>query len=426
MKKNIKVLGLSLCATLLLAGCSCKKTDDSSVKANINNGSNNIVTGLTEGTKSVKLQELYDDLKAQYGNETAAKELVKMVADSIKSDAKWAARYEEKMQEKLMNLTKDSAYFVDGVFDEETLVATLNAQEYDVTCENNVYGPTYVDGQIDKYMVCNYANYKEKALELEVLTELLNEKYIYDKVFVDKANLLTTKKARLVEYVAISSGEDYSFDFLTEAVNKLAAENSEVDLEDISKLWEDKLVEKLMEKYNKINTKDDANGSIMQEFTGNHEYSKEEGLADKKKTIYDGTYYDKLVITSDKSDILNTTLVERILSENVLETNAEKTIKINGSYYLVSPLAVGSTVDAEDIRITDTTNSKYYLIKVDVINNESNEDLIYDAVKVLATNSSLVSDSFKYYLEQVKDNVSVHDEEVYAYLKAQYADIFVD
>ena len=54
-----------------------------------------------------------------------------------------------------------------------------------------------------------------------------------------------------------------------------------------------------------------------------------------------------------------------------------------------------------------------------------NED-VYNVVKVLATNSSLVSESINYYLDKNKTDISVHDDEIYAYLKTQYADIFVD
>ena len=86
----------------------------------------------------------------------------------------------------------------------------------------------------------------------------------------------------------------------------------------------------------------------------------------------------------------------------------------------------GSNLVASDIRITDTANSKYYLVKVDVINKDSDDHMKYEAVKILATNTTLVSDSFNYYLEQKKDSISVHDEEVYSYLKTIYPDIFVD
>ena len=231
MKKNGKILGLSLCAVLLLAGCSCKKNDDdNSVKANINNGSETIASGLKEGTVNITLQTLYDDLKSQMGNEKAAEKLLKIVAETIKSDAKWAARYDAKMEEKLLSLVEDANFKVNGVFNEELLVKTLNSQLYNVTCTNNTYGPSYDNGEIDEYLLCDYSDYKAKALDLEVLTELLNEKYVYDKVLKDKTNLLTTKKARLVEYISISNSADYSFDFITEAVEKLAAENSEVSL----------------------------------------------------------------------------------------------------------------------------------------------------------------------------------------------------
>jgi len=159
MKKNMKKLGLSLCAVLLLAGCSCKKEEDNSVKANINNGSETIVAGLGEDVNSDTLQKLYDDLKSQLGNEVAANKLLKYVADSIKSDATWNERYNAKINEKLLKLTEDKNYQIDGVFSEELLVKSLDVL-YNVTCENNTYGPTYKnDGTIDEYLLCDYTSY---------------------------------------------------------------------------------------------------------------------------------------------------------------------------------------------------------------------------------------------------------------------------
>ena len=434
MKKSLKRIGLSLCALLMIAGCSCNKNDEKeSVKANINNGTENIVSGLTEGTTNITLQKLYDDLKADLGNEKAAEKLLDIVANAVLSSDTWKNRYEEKMSEKLLELVEEDEYFINGEFSEESLVKALNAELYNITCSTTepVYGPTYKNAEktvVDKYLLCDYSDYKEKALKIEVLTELLNEKYVYDKVLKDKSNLLTTKKARLVEYVTISSSKDYSFEFITEQVKKLAEENSTLTLEGIANLWEEKLIAEVEENYNKINTKDDSKGTIMQDFTNGYKYSKEEGLRLKKQEVYAENYYNKVVITNDSKDILNTTLVNKILSDNVLDANAGKTIEINGSYYLVSPLA-GLNVDASDIRITDKTNSKYYLVKVEIIKSEDikeDDSYIYEAVKVLATNSTLVSDSINYYLEQNKNNISVHDEEIYAYLKTQYEDIFVD
>ena len=428
MKKSLRGISLSLCALLLLAGCS-NNDGKENLKANINNGNGNIVSGLTGDAKNITLQNVYDDLRAELGNEIAAEKLIDIIAASVLSETKWQERYEAKMEEKLLALTKKSEYQINGEFSEELLVKSLSAQLFNITCGTTdpVYGPAYKDADkvfVDRYLLCDYSDYKEKVLKIDVLTELLNEKYVYDKVFADKANILTTKKARLVEYISISNGEDFSFEFISDAVDKLAADNSTVTLEDIAELWEEKLIEKLENEYAKINTSEDSTGTIMKDFTNGYMYSKEQGLRIKKQETYNGTYYDRVVITNDSKSILNTTLVERILSDNVLDQDAEKTIKIGDSYYLVSPLA--SNVKVSDIRITDKTNSKYYLIKVDVINSESDEDLIYDAVKVLATNKTLVSDSINYYLEQNKNNISVHDEEIYAYLKTQYKDIFVD
>ena len=434
MRKSLKRMALSLCSVLLLAGCSCnKENEDINIKANINNGDVTVLSGLKEKVENVTLQQIYDDLKANHGNKYAANKLLEIIAEQELADPKWQERYVAKMEEKLLEMAKGTDYQVNGVFNEELFVKSLESQLYTVTCENG-YGPTYkdveIDGlvvedaSIDKYLLCDYVDYEERALKVQVITELLNEKYIYDKVLEDKANLLSTKKARLVEYLSIISSESESFEFITDAVKQLSEENSQITLLDVEKQWVEKLEEDIKAKYDKINTKDDSNGSTMQDFTNGYKYSKEEGLRIKVSAIEASSYYEKKVITSDNKSILNDTLVEKILSENVLDSKAEKTIKINGSYYLVSPLA-GSNIDVNDIRITDTANSKYYLVKVDVIDSIEDEEA-YEAVKVLATNSTLVGDSISYYLEKNKNNISVHDEEIYAYLKTQYSDIFVD
>lgn len=436
-KKMFKGLGLSLCAMLLLAGCSCKKEEAPDTTANINNPTGEIVSGLREDVTSITLKEIYDELKAVNGNEVAANKLLDIIADLVLT-GDWEDRYEAKAQEKLQKFVDDEAYKVDGVFNEELLVKTLKAQLYNIgTCADQTYGPIYdQDGKIEKYLNCDYSDYVAKALNVEIITELLNEKYIYDKVMVDKENILTTKKARLVEYVSISySGdeeEDEVIEHIAQAVTELAAENSTKKLTDIADAWTNKKIEELLEEKAKINTKEDANGSIMKDFTDGYTRSVDEGERVKKQEIYASSNYDKLVITSDSKDILNSTLVERILSDNVLSTNARKTILINGSYYLIAPWA-GDKVTSTDIRIKDASNSKYYIVKVDVINEDDLEDdskeakaLVYEAVKVLATNTTLVSDSVNYYLEKYKDKIGVYDEEIYNYLKTQYSDIFVD
>ena len=428
MKKIFKGASLALCSMMLLAGCSNGKNPDTT--ANIKNPNDDILSGLKEETKTITLEKLYEELKTQKGNITAANQLLEIVGDLILADTTWKSRYDAKVEEKLMELVKDETYKVNGVFNEELLVKTLRSKMYDITCENNTYGPTYdTEGKIEEYMVCDYTDYVNKALKIGILTEILNEKYVYDKVMVDKANILTTKKARFVEYISLGYAsddeEDDVIEHIADAVVKLSETNSTITLEDIAELWTNKQIEDVVEEYEKINTVDDKNGAIMSDFTNGYTQTAEKGLESKKQAIYDASNYEKLVITSDSKDILNTTLVERLLSENVLTESAKKTIKINDSYYLVAPWA-GNNVTSSDIRIKDATNKKYYVVKVDIINNESSADSVYEAVKVLAKNTTLVSDSISYYLEQHKNNIKVYDEEIYVYLKTQYSDIFVD
>ncbi len=428
MKKAFKGVGLSLCAMLLFAGCSCKK-EELDTKANINNSKDTFVSGLKDGVVSTPLQTLYDDLKSSTGNSVAADKLLELISEKVLSDAKWQQRYEDKVKDKLMELTKKEEYQTNGIFDEEKLVKNLNIYGDVVVCQDNTYGPTYSSGIIDEYMVCDYTKYIDKSLKMSVLAELLNEKYVYDKVMVDKANILTTKKARMVEYVSIGYSDDTEeselITHIVESIKELEKEDTTLTLEKIASNWTDKKIQKVVENFEKINTVDDKNGAIMNEFTNGYTQSAETGLEKKKKEIYDVSNYQKVVITSDSSDILNSTLVERILSENVLSTTSNKTIKINNGYYLVAPWA-GTNIDSTDLRIKDSSKSKYYIVKVDVINSDSNDEMKYEAVKILAKNTSLVGDSISYYLEQYKNDIKVYDEEIYKYFKTQYSDIFVD
>ena len=419
MKKTIKGLGLSLCAVLLLAGCSCKKDEDNSVKANINNGESALLSNLGEGTKNYTLQEIYDELKSSYANETVANKLIEILGDKLLlSDPDWKDRYDTKVLERLKALTEDSSYFKNGEFDEELLVASLNSKLYSVTCGAS-------DG-VEKLeeLKCNYDNYVNKALKVEVINELLKEKYVYDSVFKEKANILTSKKTRLVEYLAISTSEEEASEFINDAVKSLK-EDANVTLDSLATNWKNKMLANLQKEYDKIGTKEDANGSIMQSFTGDYTYDRGVGLKLKQKEIENKNYYSRVIVNSDNKDILNSTLIERILSENIVDAAAEKTYEMNGNRYVVNPLA-DSNIDERDIVIKDTSNGLYYLVKVEVVDSESKDDLVYDAVKVLATNTTLVGDYLNYFVEQNKASISVHDEEVYEYLKTLYPTIFVD
>ena len=429
MKRSFKVLGLSLCAALMFLGCGCSK-DDNKVTVGVTDGDKNIVDGLSEGVKNVTVQQLFDDLKEQYGNDYAANKLIEIIANKVLSNETWLTRYNKKIDDKLMELVEKKEYADNkGNFDEKRLVMDLQSKLYKITSDDEtVYGPVVEDGETIN-LTWDYSDYINKELRLDVLQELLNEKYIYDEVLENNSNILTSKDARVVEYIAISSEEDDAWEFLNTWSEKLIA--GEATLKDIETEWKKKLSQNIIDEFEKIGTSEDGDGSILDDFTNEYAYTKEVGKELKLKEVEDKEYYHDVVITSDSNDILYSTLVERIQSDNVLEDSAYKTVDIHGSRYVVSPLA-GSNVSKNDIRITDTENKLYYIIKVDVfdkledVQEVEKDSKTYRAVEVLAKNSNLVSDSLNYYLEQYKTDISVHDEEIYNYLSIRFKDIFVD
>ena len=424
MKKIFKNLSLPLCAVLFAAGCSCSNEPDDMIKAGISYGNESLVTGAKDTVKNYDLKELYDDLKSNSANDIAADKLIEIIADIVlfsdANDKTWENRYNDKIKEKLEVLVKDSKYQLNGEFSEELLKISLNSQIYTVTCPSS----TDATPEIEE-LTCDYTTYIQKVLKPEAIQELLKEKYVYDEVLKEKTNLFTNKKMRLVEYISIDSTHEDALDFIHEKTGELAAENSTVNLEKIAQEWEAKLISDLQEKRDKIGTTLDANGSIMKDFTNGYTYSVEEGFQVKKSAIEDTDYFYSTIITSDSNDILNSSLVSRILSDNIIVENGStnKSYSINGSHYVVNPLA-DANINERDIVIKDTTNNKYYLIKVEkVTENSANA---YDGVKVLAQNTTLVSNYLNYYLEQNKDSISVHDEEVYEYLKTLYPTIFTE
>lgn len=427
MKKVFKNLSLPLCAILVLAGCSCNKDTDDSVKADITGGKTQLVTGAKDDAKAYNLQDIYDALKSTAANEVVADKLVEILGDVVLFETEdeeerelWKSRYDAKIKEKLIALTNNSSYQTNGKFDEELLKITLDSQLYTVACAVGEDGTPDIDE-----LSCDYSTYINKVLKVETIEELLKEKYIYDKVLEDKKNIFSTKKVRFVEYVSIDSTHEDALDFIHEKVGELAADNSDVDLTKIAEAWEAKLLADLEEKKLEIGTNKDANGAITKDFTDGYKYSVGEGYELKKKAIEDADYLNSSVVTSDSKDILNSSLISRILSDNIIveEGTTNKSYEINGNYYVVNPLA-DSNINERDIVIKDTSNSKYYLIRVEVITKDS--DKAYDGVKVMATNNTLVSNYLNYYLDQNKEVISVHDTEVYEYLKTLYPTIFVD
>ena len=168
MKKIFSKASLPLCAMLLLAGCSCSKDNNDSIKANIGDGEAALVTGQKDAAKAYSLQDVYDSLKATSANELVADKLVEIIGDLVlftddKAGETWESRYDAKIEEKLKALVNNDSYKLNGKFNEELLKITLNSQLYNVTC---TVGEDLTPGEGLEELTCDYSNYIQKALRV--------------------------------------------------------------------------------------------------------------------------------------------------------------------------------------------------------------------------------------------------------------------
>ena len=125
---------------------------------------------------------------------------------------------------------------------------------------------------------------------------------------------------------------------------------------------------------------------------------------------------------------MSTTITSRLLNLSNPENEPKRAIKIGDWYYLVSANA-GTTVDANDVLLTETGDGSSYtysIVRFKVINADNysaNED---DVMEILAKSSTLASGAVSHYLEQYKNTITIHDDAVNEYLKKLYPDVFTD
>lgn len=442
MKKGLKILSTSLLlSTLVFAGCSCNKEDGTNV-SRIENGSNPFLTGVREDASKYTLLDVYNALIADdAGNKAVADKLVDLVASEVlelnSETSVWKSRYDALVKEKLTTLAESDTYLVKGEFSEKFMIESLEAEGYSITCPSGV---SY--GTVDN-LACDYTNYINKMIKVDVLSTLLKEKYIYDETLESRKNIITTKDVRDVEYISISSSLDSDFenlsvrDFMRQVRDKIA--NKEVvDFKTIEKEFKDELKEIIEKEYAKIGTSDDYDQSIAAEYTNNFTQSAKEGYDAKIEAINDSEYVFNKVISSnsDSAAIVSENITSTLLSiDNPTDTSvARKVIAVKDTnevtnYYLVSVNA-GVSVDASDVLLSETSDSSTYtysIVKFKVINSDTTDEAeIYKAVKVMASESTLASNALAHYIKQKKDVISVYDDEVYTYLSTLYPDVFAD
>lgn len=443
MRKNgFKILSISLLlSSLCLAGCSCsnEKPNVSEIK------DGNILSGLTKDASDYSLLDIYNAVIASdAGNKAVANKLVDIVATTIlkvddgTAEGSKKEEYDALVDEKVKELKKDSKYFVNGKFSEELFLISLQAEGYE-----------------------DEADYIDKVIRVEVLSKLLKERYIAEETLKNSKAVVTNKKIREVEYISVSSSiestyKDYKVtetdendketkvdvevdarDFMRDVRKKIvdAFEAKKVTDEDIDFAQYASAIKTVLEgaidaEAAKIKNAEDYSQELAAKYTANYTRSVEDGVKERKKEIEDLVFNKTEVISSDsdKSAIVSETITNRLLNLEDPEKETKRAIKIGDWYYLVS-LNAGTTVDVNDILLTETSDSSTYtysIVRFKVVNAdnyEQNKDIVH---KVLAEKSTLANTAVSHYLKQYKNNITINDDVVYAYLKTLYPDVFTD
>ena len=442
MKKTLKILSTSLLlSTLFVAGCSCSKDDEVKNVSKIENNGDALLNGLTDETSDYILQDVYNSLIASNaGNFAVASKLADFIASEVlkinDNESVWKGRYESLVAERLQEAAKEDTYLVKGKFSEKYFIENLANDGYKITCPSGVtYGTP-------ESLACDYSDYISKKIRVDVLQTLLKEKYIEDETMENRANLLTSKKIRDVEYITISSSLDSEYDdlsvrdFVREIRDRIAAKEV-VNFADIEAEFKGKLKEIVETEYAKIDTSKDYSNSIAAEYTNNFTQDKSIGRQTKLDAIDNSEYsFSKLIGSdSESSAVISETITSTLLliTDPTSDSFKRKVVTVNDGtntyYYLVNANA-GTVVDETDVLLSETSDSSTYvysIVRFRVINSSTTDATdVYNAIKLLAEESTLGNGALAHYVKENKDLISVYDDDVKAYLETLYPDVFAE
>jgi len=445
MRKGLKVLSMSLLLTSLFV-TGCGGSDDEKVNVSrIENKDQALLKGLSEDASDYTLQDVYNALIANgVGNTAVANKIVELIADNVleikNSNKPWKTRYENLVDEKMKEVASADTYLVKGEFSENYFVEALKAEGYNITCAAGDG-----DGTVDD-LTCDYNDYINKNIRVNALTTLLKEKYVQDEVLSNRANLFTSKKIRDVEYFTISSSLDSSYEDLSvrdfaRAVRDRIANKEVVNFSGEQSIEND-IKEQLKNivdvEYKKIDTSNDYSQSIAAKYTNNFTQEAFVGFENKIKEIDDGEYAFSKMISSDSE---NTAIISQNITSTLLSITdptsddfKRKVVPVtdtagNTYYYLVNANA-GATVDSSDVLLSETSDSSTYVysfVRFRVINSDTTDETdVYNAIKLIASESTLGNGALAHYVKENKDLISVYDDEVKAYLETLYPDVFAE
>lgn len=436
-KSGLKILSLSvLLSTLCIAGCSC-----GAEKTNVAQISDaDILKGLTKDASDYSLLEIYNAMIANdVGAKAAAEKLVDIVATKVLElddpTSDWKDDYDTLMDEKLKEFQDSDEYKVNGEFDEDLFVLAMKAEGYNVSKNS-------------------YADLKDKKFKVEVLSTLLKRKYIADVTLKTSKTVVTNKKIREVEYFSVSSSLESTYKDYTVVGEDDKEETVEVDIREFMRGVRDDIaiaaagqnptinfdtyvtnlklaLEKAVKaEADKITNAKDYSQELAAKYTNNYTQTVGEGLQQRLDAVQELTFTGSKTISSDSdaSAIISSTITSKLLNLANPEEATKRAYKIGDWYYLVSANA-GNTVDANDILLTETSDSSSYtysIVRFKVINANNYDDNKDTVINLLASTSTLASGALSHYLEQHKNTITIHDDAVYEYLKKVYPNVFTD
>ncbi len=390
MKNMKKLAGLALAASTLVG---CTSTINGLV-----GGDDPILTGAGEDVIVAELQELYEDAYATVGKTALVNQILVRIAElEIAEDTTRDAAYiNGRIDEKLLTAAKSSSYKVDNVFSEERFVLTLRNQGYII--------PTPTSYSTDSAVLnADYSDYKTRKLRQDVLLEILNEEYVLDEY----ATLFEITEIREVEYIYIDAATIVLNDEINQIqsyINDIRADGN-ANLEDFADAWKDYKKNEIDVEAARIGTAADESKSIESKYTNSNSYTIAYGVERAKALIDNAEYYvNKVIINTDAT--FSTTVKNNLFASTVAST----LISIGDHHYLPSPN------NAQSIYVAD--NSRHYVIRVNVIDENSPLADKQEAAIVLAKTKLTTSTVVLHYLE--KYSVSIHEQDLYDYIKESY------
>lgn len=392
MKTMKKLAGLTLLATTLV-GCT----------ATINNvvgADDPILSGAADDVIVTELQELYEDAYTAAGKATIVNQILLRIAElEIANDATRSASYiNERIADKLEAVAISSTYKVDYVFSEERLVTTLRNQGYSIPQPTSFSSDAYA-------LNADYSDYIARKLRPEVMLEILNEEYVLDEY----ATLFETTEIREVEYFYLDSATIVKNDEVNQIQNYIntirATGNEDQNLEEFADLWKTYRKNEIDLEAAKIGTTNDTTKSIEAKYTNSNSYPVAYGVERAKANIDSTNYYVKKVILSTDSTF-STVVKDKLFASTVAST----LITIGEHTYLPSPN------NSTSIYLAD--NTRHYVVRVRIIDENSTTADKQEAAKVLAKSKLTTASVILHYLE--KYSVSIHEEDLYDYIKETY------